>query len=126
MGVVKMVLLSDMLKEQFAIKLVLTLILIFSQRRSVITIWNILPILLILPIIVAIVFLINWFALWFKPIHILLLGVQLSITGIFMLVLWLVLNKTGDVYYYNWLAYSAVALAIVGFLLSCSFAFRKH
>ena len=72
--------------------------------------------LLYLPVVVAIVYLVNWFALWFKPIQILLLGIQFSITGIFMLVLWLVLNKTSEVYHYGSLVYAAGALAIVGFI----------
>ncbi|MBB3069992.1 tetrahydromethanopterin S-methyltransferase subunit E [Paenibacillus baekrokdamisoli] len=79
-----------------------------------------------LPIVLLIVFLANWFALWFKPLNIVLLGIQLSITGIFMLLLWLVLNHNVDEHHYGALAYFAVVISILGLLLSCSFALRRH
>jgi hypothetical protein len=90
-------------------------------------IMSILPsLILTLPIILVIIFLANWFALWFKPLLMVLLGIQLTITGIFMLGLWLVLNSDSDVHQYGALAYFAVVFSLLGLLLSCSFAWRRH
>ncbi|MBM7568819.1 multidrug efflux pump subunit AcrB [Paenibacillus sacheonensis] len=81
---------------------------------------------LTLPIILVIIFLANWFALWFKPVLMVLLGIQLTLTGIFMLGLWFVLNHDAEYHHYGALAYFAGVFSLLGLLLSCSFALRRH
>ena len=87
----------------------------------------ILPSLLVtLPLVFLVIFLANWFAQWFKPLNVVLFGIQLSIIGVFMLVLWFVLNDNSTEHQYNILIYFASVVSLVGLLLSCSFAFRRH